>query len=319
MGRTSAPRRRVAVLSTATGRWSRRGREVLLGKQDLPKSVTAPLTVRETPITSRRRTEQLRSSMTLAKIPAVFSSKRFRQGEILMSNPFAAPEEFPGFDPTGPGEFRRISARPIERLTDAKAMLGDQYWLFVGICLVGVLIGSIVPMGIMMGPMMCGMYLCFRYRMNGIQVRFETLFKGFDVFVNSLLAMLILLAFSMAVIFPLIIVMLIGIATAGNNEAQVLGVLFTTYPLILVLSLLIYIPFLFVFPLIVDRGTGPWESVKLSARASWHNMGPLCGMLFVHYLVSMLGVCACYVGAFLVMPLTFGALFTVYHESSAAP
>ena len=41
VGRTSAPRRRVAVLSTATRRWSRRGREVLLGKQDLPKSATA--------------------------------------------------------------------------------------------------------------------------------------------------------------------------------------------------------------------------------------------------------------------------------------
>ncbi len=43
MGRTSAPRRRVAVLSTSTRRWSRRGREVLLGKQDLPKSATAPV------------------------------------------------------------------------------------------------------------------------------------------------------------------------------------------------------------------------------------------------------------------------------------
>ena len=34
--------RTVAVLSTATRRWSRHGREVLLGKQDLPKSATAP-------------------------------------------------------------------------------------------------------------------------------------------------------------------------------------------------------------------------------------------------------------------------------------
>ena len=33
----------MAVLSTATRRWSRRGREVLLGKQDLPKSATAPM------------------------------------------------------------------------------------------------------------------------------------------------------------------------------------------------------------------------------------------------------------------------------------
>ena len=42
MRRTSTPRRLMAVLSTATRRWSRRGREVLLGKQDLPKSTTAP-------------------------------------------------------------------------------------------------------------------------------------------------------------------------------------------------------------------------------------------------------------------------------------
>ena len=215
-----------------------------------------------------------------------------------MSNPFAAPDEFSGFAPHDSGEFRRIAARPIERLTEAKAMLGDQYWLFVGICLVAILIGSMVPMGIMMGPMMCGMYLCFRYRMNGIQVRFETLFKGFDVFLNSLLVMLIFLAFSIAAMLPLIIFMMVMLATAGNNDAQVLGTFATIYPMIIVLSVAIYIPFVFAFPLIVDRGTGPWESVTLSARAAWHNFGPLCGMLFVHYVASMLGLCACYIGAF---------------------
>ena len=236
-----------------------------------------------------------------------------------MSNPFSAPDEFSGFAPHDSGEFRRIAARPIERLTEAKAMLGDQYWLFVGICLIAILIGSMVPMGIMMGPMMCGMYLCFRYRMNGIQVRFETLFKGFDVFLNSLLAMLIFMAISIAVMLPLLIFMLVMIATAGNNEAQVLGTMITIYPMIIVISLVMYVPFVFTFPLIVDRGTGPWESVTLSARAAWHNFGPLCGMLFVHYVVSMLGLCACYIGAFLIMPLTFGALFTVYHEVFSSP
>lgn len=236
-----------------------------------------------------------------------------------MSNPYSAPEEYTGFDSSGPEGFRRISARPIERLQEAKAMLGDQYWLFVGICLVGILVGSIVPMGIMMGPMICGIYLCFRYRMNGIQVRFETLFKGFDVFLNALLANLIFLGFSMVVMLPLMIVMIGMVIAAGNNDAAVFGVMVTLYPLILILSLLIYMPFLFVFPLIVDRGTGPWESVTRSAKAVWHNFGPLCGMLFVHYLVAIAGVCLCYVGAFLVMPLTFGALFTVYHEIFNSP
>ncbi len=112
---------------------------------------------------------------------------------LIMSNPYSPPDNYSGFDQSGSREFRRIAARPIERLTEAKDMLGDQYWLFVGICLVGIIIGSVVPMGIILGPMMCGIYLCFRYRMNGIQVRFETLFKGFDVFMNALLANLILI------------------------------------------------------------------------------------------------------------------------------
>jgi hypothetical protein len=236
-----------------------------------------------------------------------------------MSNPFLAPEQFPGFDRTGEGEFRRISARPIERLNEAKVMLGDQYWLFVGICACGILIGSVVPFGILLGPMICGMYLCFRYRMNGIRVQFETLFKGFDVFLNAMLAMLIFLGISMVIMLPLIVVMMIALVAAGNNDAQVVGVFATIYPMIMVVSLLIYIPFIFAFPLIVDRGTGPWESVSLSARAAWHNFGPLCAICFVHYLFTLLGMCACYVGAFLIMPLTFGAIFTVYHEVFNSP
>ena len=237
-----------------------------------------------------------------------------------MSNPYSAPEKFSGFDPGDFGEFRRISARPIERLTEAKAMLGNQYWLFVGICLVGVLIGSIVPMGIMMGPMICGIYLCYRYRMNGIQVRFETLFKGFDVFLNALLANLIMIGIALVVMFPMMLVFLGMIVAAGpRNEEAMLGIMVTMYPLILIASLLIYMPFLFIFPLIVDRGTGPWESVTLSARAVWHNFGPLCAMMFVHYLAAIAGMCLCYIGAFLVIPLTFGALFTVYHEIFNSP
>ena len=35
MGRMSAPRRRIALFRISSGRRSRRGREVLLGKQDL--------------------------------------------------------------------------------------------------------------------------------------------------------------------------------------------------------------------------------------------------------------------------------------------
>ncbi len=237
-----------------------------------------------------------------------------------MSNPYSALDEYAGFQPDDSGEFRRISARPIERLTEAKDMLGDQYWLFVGICLVGLLIQAVVPLGVLMGPMICGMYLCFRYRMAGIQVRFETLFKGFEVFLNALLAYLIMIGFSLVVMLPLVFLFIGAIIAAGpQNEEAFLAIMFTMYPVILIVSILVSIPFVFVFPLIVDRGTGPWESVTLSVRAVWHNFGPLCGMMFVHTLAGMAGMCLCYFGAFLVIPLTFGAMFTVYHEIFGSP
>ena len=56
LGRMSALRRRVALLSASSGRWSRRGREVLLGKQDLLKSATAPLQAQRRSLVTIRST-----------------------------------------------------------------------------------------------------------------------------------------------------------------------------------------------------------------------------------------------------------------------
>ena len=70
MGRTSAPRRGVAVLSTAIRRWSRRGREVLLGKQDLPKSATDP---------SLSPEKQRRSCLTSSMSVRWFAGVRIKQ------------------------------------------------------------------------------------------------------------------------------------------------------------------------------------------------------------------------------------------------
>ena len=80
-----------------------------------------------------------------------------------------------------PTEFRRVPIEPVDCLMRAGSLTGDQYWLFVGICFVGVLIGSLAPLGILLGPMMCGIYLCYFGRERGYRATFELLFKGFDM------------------------------------------------------------------------------------------------------------------------------------------
>ena len=53
-------------------------------------------------------------------------------------------------------EFQRTPIRPFDCLIASKQLMGEQYWLFLGIGVVGILIGSFVPLGILLGPMMCG-------------------------------------------------------------------------------------------------------------------------------------------------------------------
>ena len=69
MGRTSAPRRRVAVLSTSTRRWSRRSREVLLGKQDLPTTATAPSPTLQISQNPKLASRELHDAILLLQLP----------------------------------------------------------------------------------------------------------------------------------------------------------------------------------------------------------------------------------------------------------
>ncbi len=94
------------------------------------------------------------------------------------------------------GPIRKVNVRPMELLSRSKELIGNQYGLFLGITLVGVLVGSMVPFGIVMGPMLIGIYLCFLHRQAGRQVEFGTLFKGFDQFGEGLIAYLIMIGFS---------------------------------------------------------------------------------------------------------------------------
>ena len=242
-----------------------------------------------------------------------------------MSNPYASPNApqpaAPMQQPTGPVVIQNVSARPIDRLMKAKDMLGEQYWLFLGIAFVAMLIGAAVPFGILMGPMMCGMYMCYRQRMNGQQTKFDLLFKGFDHFVPSLIATLIMVGISLVIFVPLYVIMMVvifgGAAAGGGSDEAMMAML----PIILLLDLvmvvasfLIYVPFVFVYPLIVDRKLNGLDAVKLSAKAAFQNIWSVLAIVLVNGLLSIVGACLCYIPAILLMPLTFGSIFQLYRD-----
>jgi uncharacterized membrane protein len=222
--------------------------------------------------------------------------------------------------------FNRNAVEPVQCIKAGWAIVKDKYWLFVGMCAVAVLIGSAVPMGILMGPMMCGLYLaCFK-QLRGEPVEFGTLFKGFDFFGPSVVAMLLHVLPVMAVLIPGYLIFYIGfilsaVATQGTgnepNPAPMLAmfVMFMIFWLVMfVIIIFISIGFTFAHPLVVDRKMQGFDAVKMSFRGAMANFWRLLGLAMLSFLLSLGGMLLCYVGMFLVFPITYGAIAAAYKQ-----
>src|SRR6201988_862817 len=118
--------------------------------------------------------------------------------------------------------FKRQVVEPVQCLKNGWELVKDQYWLFVGMTAVGVLIGGAVPLGILLGPMMCGLYLSFFKKRRGEPIEFGTLFKGFDFFGPSLVATLLHMVPIMAIVIPAYIIfyitMIVSMAAQGGRD-----------------------------------------------------------------------------------------------------
>jgi len=226
------------------------------------------------------------------------------------------------------GPIRKVNVRPIELLSRSKELIGNQYGLFLGISLVGVLVGSMVPFGIVMGPMLIGIYLCFLHRQAGRQVEFGTLFKGFDQFGEGLIAYLIMVGFSivasMVTVGLFVVVALAAWALiAGTMEGEaaaslgiVVGIVayLVFFLVLMVISVLINLPFVFAFQLIADRKLSGAEAIKQSWAGAKLNFGGIVWYMLVNYFLLMLAALACYIPAILLMPVSMGGLFLLYSD-----
>jgi hypothetical protein len=206
----------------------------------------------------------------------------------------------------------------MQCLQEGWALIQDKYWLFLGVTFVGLLIGGAIPI-ILQGAMICGIYLCLFKRMRGEEVSFDDLFKGFDYFKDSLIAMLLMMCIGMALAFVMLIGYGVIIAASFAGGEQVgpfvfvlgFGVLFIVY---IALALAVQAATMFVFPLIVDRGLAPMDALKTSWAAGKANLGGLIMFFFMSFVLSLLGALACGIGVFFVLPILFAGNAVVYRR-----
>lgn len=220
--------------------------------------------------------------------------------------------------------FNRGVVRPVECLKAGWEAIKGDYWLLLGITVVGILVASFAPFGILVGPVMCGIYYCLLRRLRGQTVKFEMVMRGVDHFLQSLIATLLMMIPMIILMAPLMVLyfaFVISIVAAdkgGEPEPNIgIGILIAMGFVVLmstIASLILQALFLFVYPLIVDRKLSGVEAIKTSFRAAKANFGGVIGLVLLSTLMNMLGAMACYVGLFFVMPIHFAAIAVAYER-----
>jgi hypothetical protein len=220
--------------------------------------------------------------------------------------------------------FRRNAVEPVECIKAAWALVKDRYWLFVGMTLVGAMIGQAVPFGILLGPMMCGLYLTFFKKRRGEPIEFGLLFKGFDYFgpsvVVTLLYVLPIIAIVVPAYFLFYIGMLLSVLPTVDQEPNpgamfgVMAIFGLVWIVIIAIIIVITIGFTFAYPLVVDRKMQGLDAAKLSFKAAMANFWRLLGMILLTSLLSLVGLLLCYVGIVLIFPISYAAVAIAYEQ-----
>ena len=219
--------------------------------------------------------------------------------------------------------YQANAVQPVECIKGGWNLIKERYWLIFGMVLVGLMIASAVPFGILLGPMMCGLHLAFLSLRRGHPIEFGTLFKGFEHFGQSVVATLIQVIPIMAIIIPAYILFyvffLVAIMAQGNepNGLAMMGVfvmIMVFWLVVVFIVMIISIGFTFVYPLIVDRGLTGFDAVKLSFKAAMANFWGLLGLVFLSFLLNLAGVLLCIVGVYLLMPIGYAAIAVAYEQ-----
>lgn len=214
-------------------------------------------------------------------------------------------------------EFRTGVLKPVEIYKESWEIMKNEYWMIFAITLVGLLVGSFIPI-VILGPMMCGIYMCLLDKVDGRTLSFEKLFKGFDYFVPGLIVALIVMVPTFAFIIAIYIPM-IGMALAGPRMSESEMIAFfagvIVFELIVaIIMICIHSLVIFSFPLIVDRKLSGWQAVTLSARAVWGNFGGVAGLFGVGMLVCLGGYLLLCIGVYLALPIILMATTVAYRK-----
>ena len=161
-----------------------------------------------------------------------------------------------------------------------KADMGN----YVLLALVFIALNAMVPV-ILQGPLTAGFCIYCLKRILGRQTDFADLFKGFNFFVPSLVASLVIMLFTFA------------------------GSLLCVIPGLVVAAM-----YKFTYLFIVDKRMDFWPAMQASHNVVKNDYFGFTMFLILMALVNVLGALCCIVGILVTIPVTFAAITVAYQE-----
>jgi uncharacterized membrane protein len=157
--------------------------------------------------------------------------------------------------------------------------------LFLGIGLVGVLINSVGSI-VTSGPIQVGWAHCALKQRRTGKFEFADMFEGFQNFLPAFLAGLLVMVFTC------------------------IGIALCIIPGIIVAAL-----YCLTWFFIADKKMDYWPAMETSRKIVWDNFGGFFWLLFLLFLLNILGAICCYVGIFVTMPVSFCAMALAYEDT----
>jgi len=226
-----------------------------------------------------------------------------------------------------PVPYNRNAIRPMQCLREGWELIKDQYWLFVGISLFASFIAGAGPLGILAGPMTCGLYYCIFQRAEGKEVNFNMLFKGFDYFIPCLAPAIVMTCIVTVLFLGAYFAFLIGLLSTlaalgpppgGQPEPAFFGVFFGLYGafflFIIAVDIVIRTAFFFTFPLVMDRRLSGWDAMRLGFQATRDNLTGVLAVVLLMELLGLVSLAFCCVGPILELPINVAMLALAYRQ-----
>lgn len=200
---------------------------------------------------------------------------------------------------------RKSDLRLGELMSAANKLMGSNFLMLVGLSALVLIASSVVPI-VLEGALMIGLMICFQRVQDGKQVGLETLFGGFDFFVEGFIARLVLLAVHLLV--SLTLIPCYALLIYGATQQHDLIIAFAALSLgVVVIPVAVFTltHSVLTFSLIAQHNLKGVDAVKLAARGILAN--PLaCAKLGAAVCgIMMLGMLLCGFGMLIAAPFGY--------------